>query len=112
MLALASCYTALSRGDDRAHVLVATECRRFCTLYVALERQNPTCWVRPKLHLCQEMIEMQEGSSPSNNWTYRDEDFGGAAVAMARSRGGPSQAKTAGHRLLTNFCVRNQVPRL
>ena len=112
MFALSACYDVLSRGDDRAPALVARECRRFCTLYVALEEVNPVFWVRPKLHLFQEMVEMLQGSSPSNNWTYRDEDFGGAAVQLARSRGGPNGAHNAGQRLLTKFSIRHRVPRL
>ena len=112
MFALNACYDVLSRNDQRAQAVVASECRRSCTLYVALERQDPVFWVRPKLHLFQEMVEMHQGSSPSNYWTYRDEDFGGAAVQIARSRGGPSAAHTAGQRLLTKFCIRHVVPRL
>ena len=58
--------------------------RRFASLFVALEQRTTTFGIRPKLHMFQELCEMTVGSRPAAHWTYRDEDFGGSLVALAK----------------------------
>ena len=51
--------------------------------------------LKPKLHMMQELCELQT-DNPSQNWTYQDEDFGGSMAACARVRGGSATAKVVG----------------
>eukprot|EP00969_Alexandrium_andersonii_P032031 1399708-Alexandrium_andersonii.AAC.1 len=84
--------------------------RRFCTLYAALELVTRPFPLRPKVHMCQELLEMQPGTSPARHWTYREEDFGGALVRMYHPRGGARNASSAGLSVLRKFCARHCLP--
>ena len=77
---LAACYRALSSEQIFSADLLADHCRRFCILYVSIEEAaaaQEIFRVKPKLHLFQELCEMEEQTKPTAHWTYRDEDFGG-----------------------------------
>jgi len=110
------CYQALS-GDcpDQAGQLAKCS-RRFAKLSVALERlaiakgQEKLWTIKPKLHLFQEMCERSLDARPSLTWTYRDEDFGGSAQALARRRGGAHSVPSISRQLLENFIGRYPVP--
>lgn len=110
---LQACYEALSlEAADRA-VRLSTAARAFALQYVALERASPgdRAWrVKPKLHLFLELAS--EGGAPATCWTYRDEDFGGTASRLARSRGGRVRPGTTSQRLLAHFRLKSPVPRL
>ena len=110
--ALSACYDALSHTAEGAQQAMASASRRFCTLYVALERTTPPFHVRPKLHMCQELLEMQPGTCPAKHWTYRDEDFGGSMAHLFRPRGGQRHEGTTGFQVLRKFCARHCVPAL
>ena len=66
MRELAACYANLSAGSSAADL--ANHSRRFATLYTTLEGRAPEWWVRPKLHMFQELCEM-DGTRPANHWT-------------------------------------------
>ena len=53
------------------HESLRTNCRQFCLLYSALAETLPNMWrLKPKMHLLQELCEMQEQpSNPSLLWT-------------------------------------------
>ena len=88
MVELEACYNCLSSGTEGAPERLAEHCRRFCTLSVSLEdRAEALFHVKPKLHLMQELCEMQ-ASRPALHWTYRDEDFGGSIAQLGKRRGG------------------------
>ena len=84
---------------------------RFAALYVALEQHvgDGVLWrVKPKLHLFMHLIESLD--SPAVAWTYRDEDFGGTAAALVRSKGGRDTPRAAGVLLLEKFMGRHEFP--
>ena len=106
---LNACYECLDKGPDSS--ALASHCRRFCTLWVALEAVQPDVFrVKPKMHMFQELCEMSGPTRPAAHWTYRDEDFGGSMVAMARRRGGRQSPASTGHRLLQHFRGRYPFP--
>ena len=108
MIELEGCYKCLSRsalGDD-----LASHSLRFATLLVTLEARHCLFRVKPKLHLFQELCEMQGAIEPAAHWTYRDEDFGGSIVAMAKSLGGFNSASATGKRVLVKLRARYSVP--
>ena len=109
MFELSSCYNCLSHEYTDAEDL-KDHSRRFASLYVALEERSKVFGIRPKLHLFHELCEEIMDSKPAAHWTYRDEDFGGTIVALARSRGGQVNPKTVGNRALRNFLARHKVP--
>jgi hypothetical protein len=109
---LFSCYDCLSKSTYNKELL-ATSCRRFCVLAVAMEaRSESKMWgLRPKLHLFQELCETAD-SNPSLTWTYRDEDFGGTLSALAARRGGADTPLALGRTVLLKFVTRNSLPRM
>ena len=110
-LALKACYAGLSEGQDAA--TMASNCRNFCTLVVALEARRPGEFrVKPKLHQFQELCEMNLQSRPARSWTFRDEEFGGSIVQMGRRLGGANTPASVGTQTLLKFCGRHQVPDL
>ena len=52
--------------------------------------------LKPKMHIVQEMCEVQSEllGKPREFWTYRDESFMGVVSSMAHSRGGSATAST------------------
>ena len=110
--ALNNCYKNLSAAVFDADDL-GQNCRRYCLLAVALERQGTgLMWgVRPKLHLFQEMCEFSR-SCPALSWTYRDEDFGGSLARGSVRRGGASNPSATGRAVLQKFCAKHALPRL
>ena len=111
---LAAMYECLSSQQAFAADLLAQRSRRVCSLWVALERVSPAPrWrVKPKMHLLQELAEMQIGSQPARTWTYRDEEFGGSMAALARKRGGAHTPEAVSRAVLLRFVTREPVPRL
>jgi len=106
---LASCYDCLSHAAFD-HDLLRASCRRFCLLTVALEATDSKLWrVKPKMHLFQEMCEMQ-ASCPTDSWTYRDEDFGGTLAKISRKRGGLSSAMSTAKGVLQRFAAKHVLP--
>ena len=82
MTELHSCYQCLSTGQGAS---LPEQSRRFASLNVALETTGVEPFgVKPKLHLFQELADM-DGCQPALSWTYRDEDFGGAGASEVRS---------------------------
>ena len=106
---LARCYDALSHTAPDPQQTLADTCKRFCALYIALDGRVEPFHIRPKLHLAQELLEMQNGT-PTKSWTYRDEDFGGSMVRLFKPRGGSRHAATAGLQVLQKFVARHNVP--
>ena len=108
---LQGCYTCLTRATFD-HLILKEESRKLCILLVALEKASPNnrLWrVMPKLHLFQEMCEMQE-VCPSTCWTYRDEDFGGTLMQVGRRRGGSNNCKATATNCLLKFMANNPLP--
>ena len=75
-------------------------------LYHALEQSavadNQNFWrVKPKMHLFQELC--LEDSNPADQWTYRDEDFGGYLAGISRSRGGKATVCSVNTNVLDKF---------
>ena len=109
---LQGCYNQLTRATFD-HSLLKEHSRKFALLSVALESASPgKAWrVKPKLHLFQEMCEMQS-SCPSTCWTYRDEDFGGTMMQIGRRRGGSNNPVATAKVALCKFMARNPIPSL
>jgi hypothetical protein len=110
---LQACYDCLSRNTFN-HQVLQENSRKFCLLLVALETASPNkrLWrVMPKIHLFQEMCEMQVGC-PSTCWTYRDEDFGGTLMQVGRRRGGSNHPSATAKNLLLKFMAGNRFPSL
>ena len=61
--------------------------------------------IKPKMHVFQELVEYQcqSGASPSDFWTYKDEDWGGCVAKMGARRGGNSNPCTIAKKVLTRF---------
>jgi hypothetical protein len=110
---LYQCYQALSHNSFFFEEILRQSSRLFALQYVALERHSEGTknWrVKPKLHLFLELAA--SGSQPSLFWTYRDEDFGGTCVRMARRRGGMANPGPSSAGLLNRWRLRHSVPKL
>ena len=107
---LHSCYATVST-DGAA---LAEHSRKFCTLWVSLEQVMPGSFhVKPKMHLFQEMCELQApGARPLLHSTYREEEFGGSVAALGRRRGGAAGAGALGNQTLLKFCALHKVPEI
>jgi hypothetical protein len=88
----------------------ADACRLFCSLYAALSAEAKAAgkdrWrIKPKLHLLQEMLEVDVflHGNPSEFWNYRDESFVGFWAGAAHRRGGPNLVATTTRRFLDRF---------
>ena len=111
MYHLHQCYCNLSKEAFSAANL-REHSRRFAVLYVAIEeRVNDPClfWVKPKLHQLQELCEMKQ-SCPSLFWNYRNEDFGGHVMQVAKKRGGRHSPYSLSANLLRKFTGKNALP--
>ena len=96
---LQQCYACVF-GPDRAAADLPGHCRRMATLWVTLERLLPEHFrVKPKLHMFQELCELDPGS-PARHATNHDEETGGAVVGLGRRRGGPNTASSVGYQAL------------
>ena len=108
---LHACYEALSAHAVDASARLAEHCRKFCTLWVDLESTMPEIFrIKPKMHLFQELCEMQGETRPAMHWTYRDEDFGGSIVALGKRRGGHKSVRATSRQILAKFCARYPLP--
>jgi hypothetical protein len=107
-LRMQSMYNNLSKGSFDPGSL-RTQCRQFCLLFGALAETRPDTWrLKPKVHLLQELCEMQEQpSNPSLFWTYRDEDFGGTVAHISRRRGGYNSPFSTATSVLQRFMAQN-----
>ena len=88
----------------------AVASRRMCILLSVLEEEavarGSTCWrMKPKVHLCQELLEYQtlNNVSPKLCWTYRDEDWGGWLSNCAQRRGGHATPESVGLQVIRRF---------
>ena len=104
------CYQCLSATTEGGEL--ADRSRRFCTLWVSLEERHEGFHIKPKMHLFQELCEESGPTQPAAHWTYRDEDFGGSIVGLARCRGGPKTPGATGHRVLSRFRARYRFPQI
>ena len=108
---LTQCYHFAASKEPRASEELANHSRRFCTLWTSLERLHPERWrIKPKVHMLQELCEMEPGGRPTAHDTYRDEEFGGSVVALGRRRGGRTSPKSVGMQTLRKFCAKHRVP--
>jgi hypothetical protein len=85
--------------------------RKFLLLWLALEAgsPDPTLWrTKPKFHLLAELSLTK--NCPSQQWVYRDEDFGGTAAKLSRRRGGKNSVLSTSRNLLLKFYCNNKVP--
>jgi hypothetical protein len=111
---LQACYQCL-HGDGFNHDVLREHSRKFCIQFAALEATlgdggAAARWrLKPKIHQMQELCE-ESCHNPSQNWTYRDEDFGGSMAAFARVRGGKATAKVVGYNVLLKFQARHELP--
>ena len=110
---MARCYSSLSETSIFATDLLRENCRRFCTLYVALSDafEDPLFRVKPKMHFFQELCEMCGPTRPALHWTYRDEDFGGFVAKTARRRGGKHSVRAQSRMILNRYAAKHRVPR-
>ena len=105
---LLSCYEQLSHSTYNQKQL-EKESIAFCMLYSALEKnaeaQGLNLWrVKPNFHAFQELC-MSPGN-PSDQWTYRDEDFGGYLAAVSRRRGGKNTVSSTCKNVLLRFMAK------
>ena len=87
--------------------------RSFLVLWTALQQHSPHAklWrAKPKFHLFAELSLL--GNCPSQQWVYRDEDFGGTAAKLSRRRGGKNAVLSTARNLLLKFYSANRVPTL
>jgi len=63
----------------------------------------------PKLHLWQEMNEEQMGC-PATCWVYRDEDFGGSVMQLAKRKGGAHNPRSTAAAMLYKFTAKHDLP--
>ena len=52
----------------------------------------------------------QSSTNPKEIWRYRDEDFGGAAAAMVRAKGGWNTPASSATQVLDKFRAANPLP--
>jgi hypothetical protein len=110
--ALLDFYMLLTCPDWHAEAAGAA-CRKFCTLYGALNKNacrqgDELSWrIKPKMHLFIELAEFPAPllGNPSNFWAYADEDFVGWIAQLAASRGGPSAASTTARKTLERYAA-------
>ena len=75
---------------------------KFAQLYAGLARLNGDGWrIKPKMHQFLEAV--LEGGDPTASWTYRDEDWGGTAAALGRSRGSSQTPSGVSQAILAHF---------
>jgi hypothetical protein len=86
-------------------------CKAFCVHCVEIEKLSSIWTIKPKLHMMQEMIEMEEECRPNLYWNYRNEDFGGAMAAMSKGSG-PKGPHVSAKRVLENFVGAHPVPQI
>ena len=87
--------------------------RQFLVFWLALEEASPVfgLWrTKPKFHLLAELSLTK--NCPSQQWVYRDEDFGGTAAKLSRRRGGKNSVLSTGRSFLLKFYCNNKVPML
>ena len=85
--------------------------RKILALWLALEEASPdsALWrTKPKFHLLAELSLTK--NCPSQQWVYRDEDFGGTAAKLSRRRGGKNSVISTSKNFLLKFFCNNKVP--
>ena len=113
MTHLAKCYDALSAGHGDSLAALKLHSRLFAAQLVALEGvfgDNGSWRIKPKLHQFLEICS--DGSWPSANWNYRDEDFGGNMSRMSRRRGGLLSTLSTSRALITRFRIKVPFPHI
>ena len=106
------CYMCLRHDHADWETELPLAARMFCNNYVALhtssggERWRP----KPKLHYFLELCS--DGSKPSRNWTYRDEEFGGSWSGMSRRRGGRRGPTAQSAMAIANWRASQDLPRI
>ena len=107
---LLQCYAALEETPYSPDYLEANAAR-FALQYSSLcnHFDGGFSWrVKPTFHLF-----MRLAKTPTNLrevWTYRDEDFGGAAASMVRAKGGWNTPASSAQNVLDKFRARNSLP--
>ena len=106
---LKAMYDSLSAQAVYRNDVMRKSCKAFALHCIEAEKLSPIWRIKPKLHMMQEMIEMEEDCRPNLYWNYRNEDFGGAVVTMAKGSG-PKTVHSTGQRILENFQGAHPVP--
>ena len=109
---LQACYAALSHGCIFHADTLAKHCRQFCLLCITIEELSDTWHVKPKLHMFQEMCEMDIPAQPAYVWNYRDEDFGGSMASLASIAGGHNLPVPVARNVLLRFMAKHSLPRI
>ena len=107
---LSRAYGSLRAGTPPGQL--ADAARLFAQQYKVLELHGGGggLWrIKPKMHLFQELV--LEEAEPAKTWVYRDEDWGGTAARLARSRGGALTVAGLSKAVLNRFCMATPMPR-
>ena len=111
MFALDQCYQCLSHSARLPPNHLRDQAALFGQRLVYLHQMNPERYhILPKLHMFEELCSL--GVRPSNNWLYREEDFGGSLSAMSHRDGGMDTALAASRLCLNRFCLNQDMPAL
>ena len=95
------CYNLLSKEMFDSNRMLQHG-RKFLLLCKSLESEQLHMWkIKPKHHSFLDLL--LEGNNPSDNWTYRDEDFGGFVASLAAVRGGSHNPHSIGISVLQTF---------
>ena len=107
---LLQCYAALEETPYSPDYLEAYA-TRFALQYSSLcnHFDDGFSWrVKPKFHLFMHLAKTP--TNPREVWTYRDEDFGGAAASMVRAKAGWNTPASSAQNVLDKFRARNSLP--
>ena len=106
---LLQCYAALEETPYSPDYLEANA-TRFALQYSSLcnHFDDGFSWrVKPKFHL---FMHLAKTHTNPRDWTYRDEDLGGAAASMVRAKGGWNTPANSAQNVLDKFRARNSLP--
>ena len=107
---LLEAYNALNIEPYMPYLL-EDAAKKFALQYVALKDflADGIHWrPKPKLHVFMHLAASD--TNPKELWCYRDEDFGGAAAAMVRAKGGWNTPKSSSEQVLDKFRAKNSLP--
>ena len=107
---LQQAYSALDL-EPYSPTIMEDAARKLALQYVALGAfyNDGIAWrVKPKMHLLMHLSASQ--TCPKELWCYRDEDFGGAAAAMVRAKGGWNTPASSALNVLDKFRAKNDMP--
>ena len=108
-VALGECYKCLSHTCSRPEGYLKGQAAIFGEHVAKLHMLNPERYaLLPKMHAFQELCSM--GIQPSDNWLYREEDFGGSLAQMSHRDGGWDTALSTSRLALSRFCMNAAPP--